>query len=158
MNIVYILSSKSARISIPPSPNMCMSVSLFMATKSILLLCYICRWITHQVGEAITSGERREHDQGLIEEWRTLPTTGSKGELSNFSWQLYQIKPVTCKNVFLVAVMSFTELGPQLLKLPMWTTCWAKCFRRIHWNATSRQRHRGGSNDNPTVYIIYALS
>ena len=34
------------------------------------------------------------------------------------------------QNLFLIAVMSFNELGPQLLKL-------SKCFRRIHWNITS---------------------
>ena len=56
------------------------------------------------------------------------------------------------QNLFLLAVKSFTELGPQLLKLPTVDYLLSEVFSQDpleHY--FSCQRHRGGSNDNPTA-------
>ena len=54
--------------------------------------------------------------------------------------------------LFLIAVMSFTELGPQLLKLPNVDYLLSEVFSQDPLERYfSRQRHRGESNDNPTA-------
>ena len=56
------------------------------------------------------------------------------------------------QNLFLIAVMSFTELGPQLLKLPNVDYLLSEVFSQDPLECYfSRQQHRGGSNDNPTT-------
>ena len=50
-----------------------------------------------------------------------------------------------------IAVMSFTELGPQLLKLPNVDYLLSEVFSQDHLEHYSCQRHCGGSNDNPTA-------
>ena len=53
---------------------------------------------------------------------------------------------------FLVTVKSFTELGPQLLKNPSVQYLLSEVFSQDPLERYfSRQRHRGGSNDNPTA-------
>ena len=48
--------------------------------------------------------------------------------------------------------MSFTELGPQLLKLPNVDYLLSEVFSQDPLERYfSRQRHRGGSNDNRTA-------
>ena len=50
------------------------------------------------------------------------------------------------------AVKSFTELGPQLLRLPGVKYLLSEVFSQDPLERYfSRQRHRGGSNENPTA-------
>ena len=54
--------------------------------------------------------------------------------------------------IFLLAVKSFTELGPQLLKIPNVDYLLSEVFSQDPLERYfSHQRHRGGSNDNPTA-------
>ena len=56
------------------------------------------------------------------------------------------------QNLFLIAVKSFTELGPQLLKLPNVDYLLSEVFLQDPLERYfSHQWHRGGSNDNPTA-------
>ena len=49
-------------------------------------------------------------------------------------------------------VLSFSELGPQLLRLPGVQYLLSEVFSQDPLERYfSRQRHRGGSNDNPTA-------
>ncbi len=51
--------------------------------------------------------------------------------------------------------MSFTELGPQLLRVPRVGYLLSEVFSQDPLERYfSRQRHRGGSNDNPTAYQV----
>ena len=50
---------------------------------------------------------------------------------------------------------SFTELGPKLLQLPNVKYLLSEVFSQDPLERYfSRQRHRGGSNDNPTAYQV----
>lgn len=51
--------------------------------------------------------------------------------------------------------MSFTELGPKLLRIPGVEYLLSEVFSQDPLERYfSRQRHRGGSNDNPTAYQV----
>ena len=51
--------------------------------------------------------------------------------------------------------MSFTELGPKLLRKPGAEYLLSEVFSQDPLERYfSRQRHRGGSNDNPTAYQV----
>ena len=53
------------------------------------------------------------------------------------------------------AVKSFTELGPQLLMVPGVNYLLCEVFSQDPLERYfSRQRHCGGSNDNPTAYQV----
>ena len=53
------------------------------------------------------------------------------------------------------AVHSFTELGPKLLEIPGVEYLLSEVFSQDPLERYfSRQRHRGGSNDNPTAYQV----
>ena len=63
-----------------------------------------------------------------------------------------QIQLLYCVLPLLHAVKSFTELAPQLLSLPNAPYLLSEVFSQDPLERYfSRQRHRGGSNDNPTV-------
>lgn len=50
---------------------------------------------------------------------------------------------------------SFTELGPKLLQLPGVSYLLSEVFSQDPLERYfSKQRHRGGSNDNPTAYQV----
>lgn len=70
--------------------------------------------------------------------------------------RLYQLEHKTrapCHCV--IAVNSFTELGPKLLKFPGVKYLLSEVFSQDPLERYfSRQRHRGGSNDNPTAYQV----
>lgn len=52
-----------------------------------------------------------------------------------------------------LTVNSFTELGPKLLKIPGIKYRSSKVFSRDPLECYfSKQRHRGGGNENPTVH------
>lgn len=53
------------------------------------------------------------------------------------------------------AVNSFVELAPQLLKLPGVEYLLSEVFSQdpLEWYF-ARQRHKGGSNDNPTAHQV----
>lgn len=54
-----------------------------------------------------------------------------------------------------LAVNSFTELGPKLLQFPGVHFLLSEVFSQDPLERYfSRYRHRGGSNDNPTVYQV----
>lgn len=70
---------------------------------------------------------------------------------------MYFIQTYTCTDlhVFLSVVKSFTELAPQLLKLPGVKYLLSEVFSQDPLERYfSRQRHRGGSNENPTAYQV----
>ena len=53
------------------------------------------------------------------------------------------------------AVNSFTEVGPQLLQTPGVNYLLSEVFSQDPLERYfSRQRHRGGSNDNPTAFQV----
>lgn len=57
--------------------------------------------------------------------------------------------------VVYIVVKSFTELGPLLLKIPGVTYLLSEVFSQDPLERYfSKQRHRGGSNDNPTAYQV----
>lgn len=57
--------------------------------------------------------------------------------------------------VLIHAVKSFTELGPTLVNLPGVDYLLSEVFSQDPLERYfSRQRHRGGSNDNPTAYQV----
>ena len=54
-----------------------------------------------------------------------------------------------------IVVKSFTELGPLLLKIPGVTYLLSEVFSQDPLERYfSKQRHRGGSNDNPMAYQV----
>ena len=54
-----------------------------------------------------------------------------------------------------ISVNSFTELGPKLLKVPGVNYILSEVFSQDPLERYfSRQRHRGGSNDNPTAFQV----
>ena len=56
------------------------------------------------------------------------------------------------QNLFFIAVMSFTELRPQLLKLPNVDYLLSEVFSQDPLERYFfRQRQHGGSNNNPTA-------
>ena len=58
-------------------------------------------------------------------------------------------------SLFCIAVKSFTELGKILLKLPQVDYLLSEVFSQDPLERYfSRQRHRGGSCDNPTAYQV----
>lgn len=57
--------------------------------------------------------------------------------------------------MLMYTVKSFTELGPKLLKLPGVKYVLSEVFSQDPLERYfCRQRHRGGSNDNPTAYQV----
>ena len=57
--------------------------------------------------------------------------------------------------LYLIVVTSFTELGPKLLKVPGVNYLLSEVFSQVPLERYfSRQRHRGGSNDNPTAFQV----
>ena len=57
--------------------------------------------------------------------------------------------------MLMYTVKSFTELGPKLLKLPGVKYVLSEVFLQDPLERYfCRQRHCGGSNDNPTAYMV----
>ena len=57
--------------------------------------------------------------------------------------------------LFQIAVSSFVELGRQLLQLPNVNYLLSEVFSQDPLERYfSRQRHRGGSNENPTAFQV----
>ena len=57
--------------------------------------------------------------------------------------------------MLLCAVQSFAELGPKLLEIPGAKYLLSEVFSQDPLERYfSKQRHRGGSNDNPTAYQV----
>ena len=55
----------------------------------------------------------------------------------------------------LIAVMAFTQLAPELLRVPEVKYLLSEVFSQDPLERYfSRQRHRGGHNDNPTAYQV----
>ena len=66
---------------------------------------------------------------------------------------MFYLLSITCTVFFfLIIVKSFTELGPQLLRIPNVEYLLSEVFSQDPLERYfSRQRHRGGSNDNPSA-------
>lgn len=82
-----------------------------------------------------------------------------------YSWDwVLQVSPMFEKKNLIMSlwlqyhfsiVMSFTELGPKLLRKPGAEYLLSEVFSQDPLERYfSRQRHRGGSNDNPTAYQV----
>ena len=122
-----------------------MTLYIYIAYSSWVLV-LLSRWLINQMDEGIIRSGRREH--GRRETMQGLRITGTRSMCVHArTWILQSIN-----FVLVFAVLSFTELAPKLLKIPNVKYLLSEVLSQDPLERYfSKQRHHGGSNENPTA-------